>query len=142
MIQTTGHEKAVAAAVNVSSIFFPYLGPIVGALIAGKSKFIRFHAYRCLIDQIVTTVVIAALVMLSLAFSVYSLSNSMADGFDLSKVDWVMLLVKSLATWVLIVLWGVVNTVLSIRDALEALNGQLPSRPKWTERKAMIWSGL
>ena len=61
MVQTTGSERITAAAVNISAIFFPYLGPIVGAVIAGQSKFVRYHAYRCLIEQVVSTVACSSL---------------------------------------------------------------------------------
>ncbi len=137
MHQTSAHERTVAAAVNISAIFFPYLGPIVGSLIAGKSKFVKFHAYRCLIEQILSTLIIGALAITSLAFTIYSLSQTMQGGFDWHKIDWQTILIKSIVTYLLLALWGLINILLSVRDAIEALRGELPKRPKWSERKAM-----
>ena len=142
MVQTTGSERVTAAAVNISAIFFPYLGPIVGAVIAGQSKFVRYHAYRCLIEQVVSTVILVTLLLVSFGYTLYGLSKSMAGGFDIHKIDFLTILIKAAVTWVLLGLWEVVNIVLSIRDALEALNGQLPLKPKWTERKAMVLTKL
>ena len=142
MVQTTGGERVTAAAVNISAIFFPYLGPIVGAVIAGQSKFVRYHAYRCLIEQVVSTVILVTLLLISFGFTVYSLSKSMVGGFDIHKIDLVTILIKAAVTWVLLGLWEVVNVVLSIRDAIEALNGELPRKPKWTERRAMKLANL
>ncbi|MBS1727180.1 MAG: hypothetical protein JST51_10710 [Armatimonadetes bacterium] len=135
-------ERVLAAAVNVAAIFFPYMGPIVGLVVAARSPYVKFHAFRALIEQVVATVVIGLLIVASLAYSVYSIRESMADGFDLSKINWVALLVKSLATWILLGLWEAVNVVLSIRDALEALRGDVPSKPKWSERRAIRMAGL
>ncbi|MEI8282115.1 MAG: hypothetical protein WCG75_06910, partial [Armatimonadota bacterium] len=70
------------------------------------------------------------------------LYNSQRDGFDLAKIDWVTMIFKAVLTWLLLGLWTVVNTILSIRDAVQALGGKLPNRPKWSERKAMKLSGL
>ena len=137
IVQSTGSERTTAAAVNISAIFCPYLGPIVGAVLAGKSKFVRFHAYRCLIEQILSTLIIGILVIFSLAFTIYSLSNTMEGAFDWHKVDWQTIVIKSVVTYLLLALWGVINTILSIRDAIEALRGDLPRKPKWAERKAM-----
>lgn len=136
------NERVLAAAVNVAAIFFPYAGPIVGYVVSSKMKFVRYHATRSLIEQIVATVIIGILLIASLLYSAYSIQHTMADGFDLRKIDWVTLLVKTVATWLLLGLWGIVNTVLNVRDALEALQGKVPIKPKWTEKRALRWSGL
>ena len=142
MVQTKEHEKVMAAAVNVSAIFFPYAGPIVGAILGAKSPFVKFHSYRNLIEQIVSTLIIAFLIVCSLSYSVWRLYETQKGGFDLGKVEWIPMLVKAGAIWLLLGLWGVINTILSIRDALQALRGEIPNRPKWTERKAMKWAGF
>ncbi len=142
MIEITQKDKNLAAGVNVAAIFFPYMGPIVGTIIGSKSPYVKFHAYRNLIQQIVSTIVIGFLMACSLAYSIYSLYNNQKDGFDLSKIEWVPILLKAALTWALLALWGVINTILSIGDALQALRGQLPTKPKWTERKAIKLSGM
>ncbi|MEI7985982.1 MAG: hypothetical protein WCI55_10165 [Armatimonadota bacterium] len=142
MIEITQKDKTLAAGINVAAIFFPYMGPIVGTIIGSKSPYAKFHAYRNLIQQIVSTIIIGILMACSLAYSIYSLYNNQKDGFDLSKIEWLPILLKAAITWALLALWGVINAILSIRDALQALRGQLPTKPKWTERKAMKLSGL
>jgi uncharacterized membrane protein len=142
MIEITQRDKTLAAGVNVAAIFFPYMGPIVGSIIGSKSPYVKFHAYRNLIQQVVSAIIIGFLMACSLAYSVYSLYNNQKDGFDLSKIEWVPILMKAAITWALLALWGVINTILSIGDALQALRGQLPTKPKWSERKAMNMAGI
>ena len=142
MIEITQKDKTLAAGVNVAAIFFPYLGPIVGGIIGSKSPYVKFHAYRNLIQQIVSTIIIGFLMACSLAYSIYSFYNNQKDGFDLSKIEWVPILMKAAITWALLALWGLINTILSIGDALQALRGEVPAKPKWTERKALRLSGI
>ena len=142
MIEITQKDKTLAAGVNVAAIFFPYLGPIVGGIIGSKSPYVKFHAYRNLIQQILSTIIIGFLMACSLAYSIYSLYNNQKDGIDLSKIDWVPMLMKTIVIWVLLALWGLINTILSIGDALQALRGELPLNPKWSERKAMNVAGI
>ena len=142
IVQIKEHDKVLAAAVNISAIFFPYMGPIVGALVGVRSPYIRYHSYRNLIEQIVSTLIIGFLILCSLSYSIYRLYETQKGAFDLSKIEWIPLLVKATLTWLLLAAWGIINTFLSIRDALQALRGDLPKRPKWTERKAIKWSGL
>lgn len=136
------HDRLLAATVNVAAIFFPYAGPIVGAAVLGKSPYARYHALKSLIEQIVSTLVIGFLMLCSLSYSIYSLYHQMEGGFDWSKIDWVSLLIKSLVTYLLLALWELINIVLSIRDAIQAMHGKLPDRPKWAERKALALSGM
>ena len=142
MHPVANQERVTAAAINVSSIFFPYMGPIIGVIVARKSKFARYHAFRCLVEEIFAALVIGFFILLSLGYSVYAIIKSMESGFDLSKIDWGALLIKSLVTWILLALWGAVNTILSIRDTMQALHGNLPDKPKWTERTAMRLAGI
>ncbi len=138
-------ESTLAAGVNLAAIPFPYIGPIVGGIIGAKSKYIKFHAYRAIIEQVASTVLTGILIAISLGYTVYkSVNDGVVDssGLHLDKIDWVALLIKSAATWVLFALWGIWNTVNSVLDALQAFRGVIPERPKWSERLAMKWSGL
>lgn len=135
-------DKNLAAGVNIAAIFFPYMGPIVGAIIGSKSPYVKFHAYQNLIQQIISAIIIGFLMACSLAYSIYSLYNNQKDGFDLSKIDWVSILLKAFLTWALLGLWAVINTIMSVGDALKALRGEMPSKPKWSERKAIKLAGM
>lgn len=142
MIEITQKDKTLAAGVNVAAIFFPYMGPIAGAIVGSNSPYVKFHAYRNLIQQIISTIIIGFLMACSLAYSIYSLYNNQKDGFDLSKIEWVPILMKAAITWALLGIWGLINIILSIGDALQALRGEVPAKPKWTERKALRISGM
>jgi uncharacterized membrane protein len=132
-------DRQLATAVNVGAIFFPYLAPIVGIAAFGKSQFVRFHAYRCLIEQVVMTIAIGFLMLCSVSYSLYGFYQ---QGFDFQKFDWVAFLIKSVVVWLLLGLFQVLNFINSVRDASEAFQGKVPSHPKWSERLAMKWAGF
>jgi hypothetical protein len=134
----------MAGAVNIGAIFFPYLSPVVGIVAGGNSSFVKFNAYRCLIDQIVRTAVMAVIVAASLAYSVYSMVQAgvFKDGLDLSKIDWVTLILKSAATWAAFAIWGLWNTIAALMDARQAFAGRIPSKMGWMERWAAKRAGL
>lgn len=132
----------MAATVNIAAIFFPYIAPIVGLVVSPKMPFVRYHAARSLIEQLLASIVIGILLLASLLYSAWSIKNTMADGFDISKIDWVTLLIKTAVTWVLMTIWGAINTILNVRDAIDALHGKLPTKPKWTDRKAFKIAGM
>ena len=142
MIQISQKDRTLAAGVNIAAIFFPYLGPIVGAVIGAKSPYVKFHAYRNLIQQVVATIIIGFLLVCSITYTIYTTYESQKTGIDLSKIDWVTAIVKASVTYLLILLWGFINLILSIRDASQALKGELPIRPKFTDRKAMALAGM
>ena len=139
----TTHEKTIAGGLNFAAIFFPYVAPVLALLAVRDSTFVRFHAFRALIEQVVRTVIIGILVIASLSYSIYSMVQAgvFADGVDLSKIDWVTLLIKSALTWLALALWGVLNTISSVIDGLQALQGNMPKKLKWADRLAARWSG-
>jgi uncharacterized membrane protein len=136
-------ERNLAAILNFASIVAPYMAPILGLILGRHSSFVRFHAIRNLMEQVVASVLVAALIVVSLGTTLYSLSTSgaFANGFDLSKIDIWQLILKSLVVWLALGAWSLWNTINSILDGLQAMRGELPSRPRWTERLAARWSG-
>lgn len=117
----------------------PFMGPIIGFLIS-SSKYVKYHALKAIVEQIITSLIIGTLMICSLSYSIYTLYQSQSGGFDLSKIDWVAMLVKAAITWVLFAIWNLINIVLSLKDAAAANRGQLPTKPKFAERKAITWS--
>ncbi len=136
------HERVLAATVNVAAIFFPYLAPIIGLVVSPKMKFVRYHAARSLLEELASAIVIGILLIASLLYSANQIRHAMEGGFDWSKVNWIGMLLKATITYVLLSIWGILNTIFNIRDAIAALNGQWPTKPKWSERKALKWSGM
>ena len=138
-------DQGLASLVNLGSIPFPYLAPIAGIFIGAHSPYVRFHAYRMLIEQLVGTLITGVLMASSLAYSVWKLKEDGvldSTGLHTERIDWLGILIKSALTWVLFALWGVWNTLNSLKDALEAGRGHVPSKPRWSERMALKWSGL
>jgi uncharacterized membrane protein len=135
----TERERLVAGGLNIAAIFMPYIGPIIGYAMAGKSSFVRFHALRCIIEQVVMTVVLGTLMVLSLIWTVYNLYQT---GFDLQKIDWAFVIGKAVVTWLLLGLLNILNFINGVRDGLQAFQGKYPTRFKWTERIAAKMSGF
>lgn len=133
----TDKDKMIAAALNFAAIPFPYLGPIVGLVIGSKSRFVRFHAFRSLIEQVALSILIGFFMACSLGWTIYSISKS---GFDFQKIDWTQQILKAVGFWLLFGLFGILNTINSILDGVQALSGKVPTSKKWSERLAMKWS--
>lgn len=132
-------ERSRAALVCGAAVFFPIMGPVVALVLFQKQPYVRFHAWRCLLQELIATLIIGTLCVLSFSWTVYSLSQK---GWDLSQMNWWAVLAKSVITWALLALWGMVNTALSVMDVGVALSGQLPSRVGLSGRLAWRWSGL
>jgi hypothetical protein len=116
---------------------------LVGIALHPRSAYVRYHAYRCLIEQVVATVLLAVLLVCSVAYSVVSLVNSgvFENGIQWSKIDWVGILVKSAVTWIGLALWNAWNVFNSLRDARAAYAGAPLSRRNWSERRAIALAG-
>ncbi|MBS1704326.1 MAG: hypothetical protein JST40_00515 [Armatimonadetes bacterium] len=140
----TSGEKTLAGALNLAAIPMPYVGPVIGLVIGSQSKFVRFHAFRCLIEQIFATALTLLVVATSLGYSIYTMvKNGVFDhGIDVSKIDWVTLLIKSAITWIAFGLWNLWNVVNSVLDAIQAFSGALPRRFGWCARRAARLSGI
>lgn len=131
------NEKLIAAGLNFAAIPFPYMGPLVGFAVGSKSKFVRFHALRSLIEQVALSLLIGFLMACSLGWTLYTLVR---DGFDIQKIDWTQQILKMLGFWLLFGLFGLLNALNSIFDGIQALNGKIPTSKKWSERLALKWS--
>lgn len=138
-MQTSSRERALGAAVHVASIPAPYVGPLVALAVAGGSPFVRYQAVRALVGQALAGALTFLVVATSLTISVAQL---MRTGFDLSQIDWVQLIVKSVVVWLALALFGLWNTVTAIREALTAFRGELPARMRWPDRLSARLSGL
>jgi len=136
-------DRVLGAAVNLAAIPFPYVGPIVGLIVGGRSPFVRYHAFRCLIEQVLATILLALIMIASLTYSIVTLVQSgvFANGIDWSKIDWLGILIKSVATWVGLALWNLWNVVHSIRAGLAAYLWEPIRPPGWSERKAAHLAG-
>ncbi len=135
----TSNERLAGAAVNLASIPFPWTAPAIGLVVAGKSKFVRFQAIRSLIEQLASIIVIGSVTIASIVYSVVDFANK---NFDFSKIDWKMVILKSVAIWIGLGLFAIWNFVNALRDAWQAWNGDVPKKMKWSERLAAKWSGF
>lgn len=111
----TDSERQRAALVHIAAIFMPYAGPIAGLVLAGSSGYVRFHAFRSLIGQVVTTLLTGTVVLISLGHTLFTLWNAYQAGN--LQIDWLMVIAKSLGVWLGLSLFALINTIGSIRSA-------------------------
>ena len=132
-------ERLLAVAINLSAIPAPYLGPLVGYLIAGNSAYARDHAIRLVLDELVLTLISATLIAISLGWTVLSLFRT---GLDLSHIDWKFVFGKAIAFWLILQGLALANTIASIHAAIQASQGRLPKRLRGIKRLSARLSGL
>jgi hypothetical protein len=72
----------------------------------------------------------------------WSAYNLYQNNFDLQRIDWAMLIGKTIVTWLLLGLLNILNFINGVRDGLQAFQGRIPEKMKWTERLAAKLSGL
>lgn len=137
--QPTDTERTMAGCLNLASIPFPYLGPIVGFVAGHRSPYVRFHALRSLLEQALLSFLTGLLIAISLIWSVVSLFQT---GLDWQQIDWKTLLIKTVAFWLLLGLFWLVNLINALRDAAECFAGRMPRRLGWAGRIARRMSGL
>lgn len=116
----------MAMLAHVSGIFFPLLGPIAFLLFGSKSRFVRFHAMHSLVGTLLLNLLLIVLATISITFTIVNLYQQYQDGWKDFSI-WKILL-KSAATWAIVALIGLANTVMNIAQAAAAYRGQLPDR--------------
>jgi hypothetical protein len=136
-MQTSSTDRRLGALVHLASIPAPYLGPLVALAVAGGRPYVRYQALKSLIGQVIAGMITFTIIATSIAFSIYQLSQT---GFDLSQINWWHLIIKSVAVWLALALFGLWNTLTALREAFAAHGGVLPVRPRLTDRLATRWA--
>ncbi|MCC7434549.1 MAG: hypothetical protein IT363_07675 [Methanoregulaceae archaeon] len=127
-------DRKLGGLVHLAAIPAPFWGPAVALILFGRRPFVRYQAYKALIEQLVAIAVTITIFAISIGLTIYQFTQ---NGFDLSKIDWVQVIIKSLIVWLLLALFNLWNVINAIRDASTAYRGIIPAKPKWTERVAL-----
>ncbi len=138
-METTDTDRRLGALVCLAAIPAPYAGPLIGLVVAGRRPFVRYHAVRALVGQLIAGMLTFMVIATSLSFTVYQLVQT---GFDLSQINWWQVLFKSVAVWLALALFGLWNTLTSLREAYAANQGVLPRRMGISDRIAARVAGL
>ena len=119
-IQTpTSAERTTAAAIYLSEIFLPVIGPAIGLVVLGKSSpYVRFHATKALREWFILKLALAVLATASFSYTVWHL---ISEGF--AHFDWTAFLLRMVAAWILLAILEVLNTLQSLRQAWAAYRG-------------------
>lgn len=130
-METTSTDRQLGAVVHLASIPAPYLAPVIALVVAGGRPFVRYHAVRVLVGQLIAGFITFLVIATSLSFTVYQLVQT---GFDLSEINWWQVILKSVAVWLALALFGLWNTFTSLREAYVASQGSLTRRIRWPDR--------
>lgn len=126
-------ERAMAAGMHVASIFFPLLGPAVAYVAFGRSsRFVRAHSLQAIYETIVLNVVLFVVGAISVCYTAFRLWNLYQHHWQ--GFSWVEFVVRFAVGWVLLTVLGLINTAISVRQALLALQGNWPKRSLATRR--------
>lgn len=122
----TRTEGTAAASVHGASIFFPFVAPIVGLVLAGRSEFVRSHSMQALKEAILAKVLVLMAVLASACFTLYRL-------FTLYLNDWKGVsvgefLFRAVIGWTVLWLFALITNVFSVRQAVRAYRGEWPLR--------------
>ncbi|MBX7133415.1 MAG: DUF4870 domain-containing protein [Fimbriimonadaceae bacterium] len=125
-VEATSHERLVASAGHIASIFFPYLAPlVVYFLYRNQSRFVRVHALQAFFEALILGVVLFVIGAISLAFTlvkVWELVQTRGESFSWDLV-WAALL-KVTFTWVAVAVVSLWYTFSSMMQAIEAVHGK------------------
>lgn len=117
-------DRHLATGVHIASIFAPFLAPAVAWVLWSKNGFVVAHAKKALFEAIGLKIFLCVFGIVSISYSIWNLIQQSQNGFkDFSILP---ILLKFLAVWLFVTLLGIWNTVMSLRQAHRAYQGQLP----------------
>ena len=114
-------DRKLAAAVHLGAVFFPFMAPIVGLVLAGRSRYVRFHALTSLIGQVLLSTLIITITIISLGHSIWSAYETWRTG---AEIQWLAILLKPLALWLAFGLFSLINTLGELRRIPKTINGE------------------
>ncbi len=136
--QLSDHDRLLGAIPHAVSVFSPVIGPGIAAIVLKKGSYGRFQAIRALIGDLKLFAITATIIAISLATSIYNGIQLIQSG---QQPDWIAMIVKSLAVWLLLALFGLVNTITSILSAIRAYRTEDWGGRSWTDKTARHWVG-
>lgn len=125
-LSLTPSDRAGAALAHLSGIPLPLLGPLAAYIVGSRSKFIQYHALHALIGMFLLNVCLFTLGAISIGFSLVNLWQQYQEGFR--DFQWWPVILKSVVTWIVFALIGIINTIVNIWQAVRAYQGHLPGR--------------
>lgn len=122
--ETQHSQRVFAAAIHVSSVFWPLLGPLVGWFVFRNQPFARAHAKQALLETIVLNVLVFLLFVASTIYTVSRIVHFVDTGWQ--DFSWQEFLLRFVVGWVFLFLLEAVNTLVSVRQAWSAWKGHWP----------------
>lgn len=122
-------DKTTAAAVHIGAIFAPIWVPLIAWIVTGKNKkFVAAHARQSLTETLVLNILIGIAMIASLSYTAWRIYSLYQQGFE--NVDWGPVIWQSVLRigiwWLAMGILWVINLVVSIRQAMQALRGEWP----------------
>lgn len=129
------HSQAMlATAMHLLSIPSPWLAPLVGILLSQRGSYLKYHSWRAFYEQVFAFLFVVLVWIVSISISIWQFKHAAETHFQ--QIDWVGILFKSAATFALLWLFGIWNTINGLLDAARAAGGTDWGRGKWLDRMA------
>jgi hypothetical protein len=119
-------ERRWAAAVHVSSVFWPLVGPLLGWVLGRRRAFVAAHARKALFETLWLQGALCAGGLVSLIYTVIRLMDYAKSGWE--NVNWWEFVARFAVGIVVVVSLQALNTVLSVRQAWRAWHGHWPGK--------------
>jgi uncharacterized Tic20 family protein len=125
LIVTDRTDRALGAAVHVSSVFWPLLGPLVGWALFRKSKpFVTAHAKQALFETVFLNVALLLALVASTTYTVFRIVHFVQTNWvDFNLAEFI---VRFLVGWIALAVLQFANTVFSVFQAWKAWKGTWP----------------
>lgn len=120
-------DRSWAAAVHISSIFWPLIGPLVGWALFAKSKpYVAAHAKQALLETIVLNVCLFLVGLASFTYTVFRIVHFVQTNWK--DFSWQEFVVRFIVGFIVLSILQIVNIVISLNQARKAFKGDWPKR--------------
>ena len=131
--EPTTSEKRMAAVMHIAGIFAPWLAPLgFYAVNRKKSRYIADHSLDSIFGTLTFSIFLGVIFLISMALSIrqlYIYWQSDWEVFRSWEAFWPaagQFVVKFIVVWILLTIFQIINTILSIKQAAEAIAGRWP----------------
>ncbi len=113
--EVSSHGKVLAAGAYLVSIPVPVFGPLVAAMMFPRGTYERHHAWRALRDDLIVFGITALVALIFIGHTIWTLWNASQQGLD--SINWWSVILKPVLWWILAAIFGLINTISSLRAA-------------------------
>ena len=129
--EPTQSEKRMAAVMHIAGIFAPWLAPLgFYAAKRKKSRYIADHSLDSVFGTLTFSILLGLVCLASFSYTVYRIYGYWQDDWAPFKENlWPTIgefVIRFIIGWIALTIFQIFNTIMSIKQAAEALAGRWP----------------